>query len=1250
MNLNSDLLSRLAKATADTPEQKSETVLYGVAVVKGEGENRTISVKIDGSDRETPAYATTDVKDGERVVVMIKNHSVVITGNTSSPAARTDDVKELASLVVRNFEAAFADIGTLTANDVTINNTLKAQDATIASLKTDKLDAATALITYAQIKDLEATNLTVTNLSSSYGEFKGLVAKDFEAVNGKITNLETTKLSAKDIEGKYANIDFSNITNATMEQFYAKSGLIKDAVIGDATISGELVGVTIRGDRIIANSLKADKLMIKGSDGLYYALNTNGETVEASQTNKNSLDGNIIIAKSITANKIKVEDLQAFGATIGGFHITTDALYSGVKSTIDNTTRGTYLDDEAQVAFGDATNYIKYYKDQNGKYKLAIAADSFTFGVTGKDLEESLNQAVTSAIEEFRLSTSPTTLSGNYTWSNTRPAWTDGLYIWRRTFLTYASGSTGYTPSADGICITGNTGPQGPQGIQGEKGDTGAQGPQGIQGATGDTGPQGPQGDKGETGATGPQGIQGEKGETGAQGPQGEKGETGANGKSIGTITNYYLATSASSGVTTSTSGWTSTVQSVSLLKKYLWNYEVIKYTDGTVASTSSPCIIGAYGDTGIQGPEGPQGIQGPQGSTGSTGATGNGISSITEHYQVSASNTTAPTSWLASPPAMTSTNKYLWNYETINYTNGSSADTKKRVIGTYGDKGDTGDKGDKGDTGDKGDKGDTGDKGDKGDDGRDGGQRNLLPNTGFGGKTLKYTCPSSSVTEGGFFFTPTMQVKSGVPYTLSLNMRGSANVRLYEINTGGNASHTLATKSQLSTTTYTTSTMTFTVATSKTLNQIYICTQWGNTVAGDWFEIEPKSLKLEEGDRATPWTPAPEDLVNYMHFDGSGLVIGNLTGGTLGNNTLIDSTSFNIRYGETLLARFKSKEIELGIDSNDSVIKLCNGTGEISNRNTSTTDEWNLLRIKSNDSIELDSGGSIDLSTSWNWDSGANTSTKFLMWSRNEWDEGYVYERPGMVRFAAEYYKPETSSTNHISNTSNLEMYSDTGIIMSSTIEDDDCAGAASLGVLAKYYDERDYTYKSLVNVDADWLLLSRNNCKIVGRRPNSDVVVEAFQAQNENGNTVIGWGNYNSGEGNTNIYGMDISINVGSANNSKTRPYYRKGDSFNVVYRSAAYVTSSGKIVYYTIPISKPVIGSPAVTVTSTTGFLLRQNNNYTHGCSSGNPVSPTKYAASVDESGNFIRVAATFATTTNVTNNDAIGVDWEGTITLV
>lgn len=152
----------------------------------------------------------------------------------------------------------------------------------------------------------------------------------------------------------------------------------------------------------------------------------------------------------------------------------------------------------------------------------------------------------------------------------------------------------------------------------------------------------------------------------------GNTGQNGTSGNGVSDITNYYLATSMGNGVTDSTHGWTTSVQSMSNENKYLWNYEKVSYTNGKEMKTT-PCIIGVFGSDGINGVD------------------GNGIKSITEYYQVSSSNTTPPISWVTNVPILTPVSKYLWNYEKIEFTNGTSEETKKRVIGVYGDKGENG-------------------------------------------------------------------------------------------------------------------------------------------------------------------------------------------------------------------------------------------------------------------------------------------------------------------------------------------------------------------------------------------------------------------------------------------------------------------------------------------------------------------------------------------------------------------------------
>ena len=156
-----------------------------------------------------------------------------------------------------------------------------------------------------------------------------------------------------------------------------------------------------------------------------------------------------------------------------------------------------------------------------------------------------------------------------------------------------------------------------------------------------------------------------------------------SNGVSITNVTNHYLATSVSSGVTTATSGWTTTIQSMNSTKQYLWNYEDVMGSNNQKISSTTPIIIGRYGQDG------------------GSGSPGKGITSIVEWYQISNSNTTAPatpttagTNYSSTPIATTEEKPYLWNYEVINYTTGDPTITAARVIGTQGPKGADGEDG----------------------------------------------------------------------------------------------------------------------------------------------------------------------------------------------------------------------------------------------------------------------------------------------------------------------------------------------------------------------------------------------------------------------------------------------------------------------------------------------------------------------------------------------------------------------------
>ena len=196
----------------------------------------------------------------------------------------------------------------------------------------------------------------------------------------------------------------------------------------------------------------------------------------------------------------------------------------------------------------------------------------------------------------------------------------------------------------------------------------------------------------------------------------------------------------------------------------------------------------------------------------------------------------------------------------------------------------------------------------------------------------------------------------------------------------------------------------------------------------------------------------------------------------------------------------------------------------------------------------------------------------------------------------------------------------------------------------------------------DFGYEILLDNNLRIAGANLDGDPV-EAFQPQNSNGNTVIGWGNYNASNdltseerlaktnGHTNVYGHDVHIGVASIPNPGTyRPYRRRGDSLTFTLRTAGYVTNSGKDVTFIVPFAIPILGGATATATSGNGFVLRQNGAYTHGSASSTYIHPDSYSASVSMFCG-VYVTAHFSETAaaiNVVNNAPIGIYWNGTIT--
>lgn len=415
MALSNELISQFAKMSKDNKRESKESTVYGKIVQI----DKTKYVQIDGSDRLTPISSTTDALNGERVTVMIKDHKAIVNGNISSPSARTGTVKEIDDRVVaqgNDISAINNNINAQNNNITAIGNAVNAQNNKITAMENNVTaignDITAQNNTISQINDkVTSQDNTITALNNDIGIYNS----SFQIKNGVVTGIKGIKtdwIKTEDLEAdhatitsldtKYANIDFANIGEAAVEKFYAVSGIIQNLTLETGVVVKELIGVLISGDLIKGNTIQADKLIVRGEDGLYYKLNVDalGETTASADPKyQNGLDGSVIIAKSVTAEKVSVSDLVAFGATIGGFHITgadaetntPGAIYSGVKSSAANTTAGIYLDSDGQVSFGDSNNFVKFYKDDNNNYKLEISAESMVLGATKRDVERSVS-------------------------------------------------------------------------------------------------------------------------------------------------------------------------------------------------------------------------------------------------------------------------------------------------------------------------------------------------------------------------------------------------------------------------------------------------------------------------------------------------------------------------------------------------------------------------------------------------------------------------------------------------------------------------------------------------------------------------------------------------------------------------------------------------------------------------------------------------------------------------------------------
>ena len=395
MDLSNNLISQFAKITKDQNGSSSETIVYGTAVSYGD----KLYVNIDGSDSITPVVTTSEVKAGERVTILLKDHSATILGNVTNPAASTETVgkvlDEYDTIVARigDFELIIADKVTteqLQAELAVINEALigkatieqlNAVDAKIENLDVTKLEADVAsineaLINKAEVSDLEAVRASVNVLETDVGNIETLVGGNLTMDNIQSLVLTASKVTVDNAFIKDAMIDrvsASKLTAGTIDTDLITIG----SEDGAMTITGSLqqfkdadgnvriqIGKDSTGDFTFA---------LYGADGQGQLINQNGITASA-------------ISDGLIVNKMVADNAAIAGSKLDIESVITEI--NGSTETIKSSK--IYLDDKNQtlaVAFSELETKVDSFEGIDSETLEQISSNTTAINVMQGEID-----------------------------------------------------------------------------------------------------------------------------------------------------------------------------------------------------------------------------------------------------------------------------------------------------------------------------------------------------------------------------------------------------------------------------------------------------------------------------------------------------------------------------------------------------------------------------------------------------------------------------------------------------------------------------------------------------------------------------------------------------------------------------------------------------------------------------------------------------------------------------------------------
>ena len=193
MDLSIDLIKEFAKTTNDEPVIDKGSTAYGRYVLQGD----KAFVEIDGSNGAlTPVATTSTVKNNDRVTVLIKDHTAIVTGNLTDPSASSDDVENVKKTM-----------GTATLDIEDLKEKLSNQEITLKEYETAIEDAkrvATDYIDFTAGTGLVIGSTTISNNVRIYSG--GIDIRNGETILASYTD-NTIKIGANN---RHSSIELLN--------------------------------------------------------------------------------------------------------------------------------------------------------------------------------------------------------------------------------------------------------------------------------------------------------------------------------------------------------------------------------------------------------------------------------------------------------------------------------------------------------------------------------------------------------------------------------------------------------------------------------------------------------------------------------------------------------------------------------------------------------------------------------------------------------------------------------------------------------------------------------------------------------------------------------------------------------------------------------------------------------------------------------------------------------------------------------